>query len=420
MSERRVETEMKKSLERLSWGLAGALIATGTLTGQATAAPDSEQFELRAHPGDPGAWAERIEGLESDWHLENDTVALSEVLDGADRLTPDGEACGTDDHPKTGFCWNKGDNLNQEWMPQGLTASWDAFENGRYDGRTVVAASWYLKGKNENDPARANRVSFSDRDKKSYDYIALAKPTEDGKDIEPLHLHAGGLAWVGRYLYVPDTDQGLRVFDLTHIWRADTGSSDYKVANGRVSAGGYRYVLLQVGSYIYSKKGKACSEDGAPPVHSSVSVDRKTKTLVTSEYCGDKGNGLGRIIRWPLDSNNGELTGLLNLANGKVESHDWYRTDLHSMQGVATHGDDVWMTASFGKDGKGQWYKNSLAGLETGSILPSVRGSAMCTQGPEDLTYKSDDSVWTLTEYPDERQVFPIQESNGKDCTPPG
>jgi len=391
-------------------------MATGTLAQEATAAPD--QLDLRAHPG---AWAKRIDGLEGEkGHLENDRVKLSEVLDKADRQTPNGEACGTDDHPKSGFCWNKGDNLNQEWIPQGITASWDAFASGKYDGRTVVAASWYLKGKEKGDPERANRVTVSDRGKKSYDYIVLAKPTEDGKDIEPLGgVHSGGLAWVGRYLYVADTGRGLRVFDLTHIWRADTGSKAYRVANGRVSAGGYRYVLPQVGFYVPPREGKACA-DGTPPVHSAVSVDRKTKTLVTAEYCGEKGNGLGRIVRWPLESDKGELTGLLKSANGKVESHDWYRTDLAGMQGAVTHGDDVWMTVSTGKEAKGQWYKNSLAGAKTGSTLPSVRASTMCTQGPEDLTYKSGNSVWTLTEFADERQVFPIQEASGKDCTPPG
>src|SRR6185437_11449023 len=200
--------------------------------------------------------------------------------------------------------------------PRARTAPWTAsatacaclrhrgmpFENGTYDGRTVVAASWYLKAKDKGDPERANRVTVSDRSKKTYDYIALAKPTEGGNDIEPLSgVHSGGLAWVGRYLYVADTGRGLRVFDLTHIWRADTGSKAYKVANGRVSAGGYRYVLPQVGFYVPTQEGKACAKDGAPPVHSAVSVDRKTKTLVTAEYCGKKGNGLGRIVRWPLE-----------------------------------------------------------------------------------------------------------------------
>jgi hypothetical protein len=117
---------------------------------------------------------------------------------------------------------------------------------------------------------------------------SLAKPTKDGKDIEPLHhVHAGGLAWVGRYLYVSDTKRGLRVFDLQHMWRADTGSKEYKVANGRVSAGGYRYLLPQIGFYTYSEKGEAC-QNGALPVQSSVSVDRKTKLSCRGSTAGAK------------------------------------------------------------------------------------------------------------------------------------
>jgi hypothetical protein len=168
MLEQHVETEMKRSLRELSWGLAGALIATGALTGEVTAAPDSERLELRA---DPDAWEKRIDGLQGKrGHLnKNDKVELSEVLDKADRHTPDGEACGKDDHPKGGFCWNKGDNLNTEWMPQGLAASWDAPKNESYTGgRTVVAASWYL-GKSGDE--KAVRVSFSNRDKKTYDFV---------------------------------------------------------------------------------------------------------------------------------------------------------------------------------------------------------------------------------------------------------
>ena len=278
---------MQRSFRNLGWALVGALMATGTLTGGATAAPDSEPLELSAHPN---AWSDRIKDLDGNGEkvsehtfaperpralrngpgpLHNNIVKLSEVLEKADRTTPKGEKCGLDVHPKEGFCWNKGDNTNKEWFPQGLTASWDALEDGKWEGRTVVAASWYLKGRSEGDlrvlpgglgvlntkskegSSRAVRVSFADRGEGKegkYDFVALAKPTKDGKDIEPLdHVHAGGLAWVGHYLYVADTRNGLRVFDLRHIWQADTGSGEYKVANGKVSAGGYRYVLPQIG-----------------------------------------------------------------------------------------------------------------------------------------------------------------------------
>ena len=99
-------------------------MAAGTLTGTATAAPDSEQLEFSAHPH---ALLDRIKDLDGNGNgtfapdrpsalriggpLHNDIVKLSEVLDKADRATPDGDACGRDQHPKSGFCWNKGDNL---------------------------------------------------------------------------------------------------------------------------------------------------------------------------------------------------------------------------------------------------------------------------------------------------------------------
>ena len=34
-------------------------------------------------------------------------------------------------------------------------------------------------------------------------------------------LHGGGIAWYGNLLYVVDTDDGLRVFDLKHIYQVD-------------------------------------------------------------------------------------------------------------------------------------------------------------------------------------------------------
>jgi hypothetical protein len=426
--------KMQTSFRNFGWGLAGALMATGALTGGAMAAPESEQFELRA---DPHAFAEQIKCLEGDSingcqggeHIKkSDIVRLSEVLRTAKRITPDGEKCGTDDHPKSGFCWNKQDNQNPEWIPQGLTASWDAYEKGTYDGRTVVAAGWYHKGKNKED---GNRLTFSDRSKKTYNFVVLAKPTkvpgptDPGADIEALDgVHSGGIAWVGHYLYVADTGKGLRVFDLNHIWEADTESRDYKVANGKVSARGYRYVLPQVGQYDYAQAGKAC-QGSASPIHSSVAVDRKTKSLVTGEYCGPKGDGKGRIVRWPLDTKDGELTGLLKSTDGKdgkvVGSRNWYQSRSAGMQGVVTHGDDVWLSITPIKDGKekpASWEKHTLAGLKTGDVLHRVHASEMCTQGSEDLTFESDDRVWTLTEFNDERQVFPIQRSSRKDCTP--
>jgi hypothetical protein len=60
---RDIMEKMQTSFRNFGWGLAGALMATGALTGGAMAAPESEQFELRA---DPHAFAEQIKCLEGD------------------------------------------------------------------------------------------------------------------------------------------------------------------------------------------------------------------------------------------------------------------------------------------------------------------------------------------------------------------
>lgn len=429
---------MNRFFRNASWGLAAAMVVTTTLAGTATATPTgpaagtdraSKQVSLKA---DPQAWKSRIDRLEGEEHLGNDKVDLAEVLDKADRSTPDGTQCGTDDHPKSGFCWNKGDNLNPQWTPQGITASWDAYPDGKYHpgkghkgARTVVAASWYFKENPKADES-AVRVAFSDRDRKKYDFVALAVPvkSKDSKHvgINPLkNVHAGGLAWVGHYLYVPDTKRGIRVFDLRHLWKADTSSHEYKVAGGKVSAGGYRYVLPQIGYYTYPKGTDVEKCDPKhKPVFSSLAVDRKSGSLVSGEFCYSDDRD-GRIVLWPLKKDDKGYSGALAAKHGRLVSSKWFTSPLGRMQGVVTHGDDVWMSVSKGQEHhqKGRWYTGSIAGVRGDGGRVHLRSKhVMCTQGPEDMTYHNGHSVWTLTEYADERQLFPVQKS--KDCTPAG
>jgi hypothetical protein len=412
---------MNHRLQKMSCGFAAVAIVMGAMSYDATAEPaakngggnDAPQAASDAklrlkNEGD--TFSRDLDSLEKSKGIK--PVALGDVLQGAHKSTPSGIKCGTDDHPKSGFCWDKGDNLNPEWYPQGITASWDAYGgDGKYaNGDTVVAASWYLKGK-------AARISFSDRERKTYDHVALAELTDNKNDIEPIATHAGGIAWVGNYLYVADTGRGMRVFDLRHIWKADPSSQEYKATNGKVTAGGYKYVLPEVGRYSLTPDGTPC-QTGKNPVISSVSVDRKSETLVTGEYCGSQGDSFPRVIRWRLALSKDQNTnGLLKPSKDSdkfVTPSDSHDVGLLHMQGVVTHGSDVWMTESNGKDHKGTWYQGRIT--DHGVTLD--RESRMCTQGPEDLTYRNDNSVWTLTEHPDERQVFPVQKS--KDCTPPG
>src|SRR5262245_19959833 len=72
MLEQHVETEMKGSFRELSLALAGVLAATTAVTAVATAAPDSEQLELSAHPH---AWSDRIKDLDGNGEKPSHTFA---------------------------------------------------------------------------------------------------------------------------------------------------------------------------------------------------------------------------------------------------------------------------------------------------------------------------------------------------------
>ena len=91
-----------------------------------------------------------------------------------------------------GFRWDAEDSKTKEWYPQGI--------DGRGD---VVLVTWYSKLDG------AARLSIADTGSGRYGHVALVLP--DGK---PVKTHAGGLAWREDWLYVADTNKGLRLFDL--------------------------------------------------------------------------------------------------------------------------------------------------------------------------------------------------------------
>jgi hypothetical protein len=312
-------------------------------------------------------------------------------------------------HPSKGFCWDDGDFNDPLWYPQGISGSWDREKDqGTYHGHRVTVASWYQRTTPDNHESQAARVTFvmpsNDGKPPRYRHVVLADVSDH--DFRAAKAHAGGVAWVGDYLYVADTT-GLRVFDIKHIWKTDGGQPDgnYSIKDGKVHAAGYDYVLPQVGSYQTNDKPEAC-EKKQGPVISSVSVDWTTKTLVTGEYCG--GNGKGRLVRWPLKDN-----GKLESSKKTVTSKDWYYTPQKTMQGVATWGNQVNSTSSHGSK-PGEWHPMSLEGKDTGDTLKDEEGNhyRAPVPGPEDVSINRFDNdrkglYWTLSERPGCRYVFP-------------
>lgn len=56
------------------------------------------------------------------------------------------------------------------------------------------------------------------------------------------------IAWYGDLLYVVDTDIRLRIFDLSTVWKVDTGSKIGKDGTKYIAAN-YKYIITQI-SYI--------------------------------------------------------------------------------------------------------------------------------------------------------------------------
>ena len=91
------------------------------------------------------------------------------------------------------------------------------------------------------------RVSFVNQGDNTYRH-ALLVYSFAAEDFREVPVHAGGVMWYGDTLWVVDTNNGIRVFDLGNVWEVDIGEEIGKVEGkkGRYEAREYRYVIPQV------------------------------------------------------------------------------------------------------------------------------------------------------------------------------
>ena len=149
--------------------------------------------------------------------------------------------------------------------------------------------------------------------------------------LAPIASHVGGAAWAGKYLYVPDTNNGFRVFDLTWILRTTPKN----------------FVLPQV-AYFQQPASSSLNFSFA-----SIDATGSKPVLVSGEYV-DGGAG-ARIVRWPLSVDN-----KLRTDAGKVTSLEVLETRrdvLTNIQGVASRGSTYLLTRSRGADEPGTLYR---------------------------------------------------------------
>lgn len=299
---------------------------------------------------------------------------------------------------RSAFTWQAGDRDVAYWIPQGLTGSFDGRADGVVAGRRLLLVSWYHEraaepGATADKGVRIAIVDVTDPAAVRYRFALLVDPVvRDGRsDFDPIAVHAGGLAWFGDHLYVPDTSRGLRVFDLGRILAVDTSADrlGHDPATGAYHAHGYRYVIPQVDTYAIDG---ACS-----PRFSYAAIDRGTTppSLLTGEY--DATSIGGRLYRWPLDPVSGRLA--LTDRGRVIGSGAWYLGQTH-VQGAAARGPFTWLSSSAPAGGGGALYRTAV-------------GQRSATLGwidtPEDLAFDPiDDVLWSLSEGVGARYVVAV------------
>lgn len=260
---------------------------------------------------------------------------------------------------KYGFEWESGDQSVQYWIPQGMS-------HGSVGTTYVAMVSWYYKtdvaSPDPNPPvspytnkgarvAIANISEATSNVDSHYRLALLVRPTGTGT-YEPVVEHAGGLAWVGNYLYMADTSDGMRVFDLANIRQMSTDascSSQLGKVGSLWCAYGYKYVIPQINAYTPAKAdGTALStSDTCWAKFSWLGKDttQATSAILSGEYCNNTGSGCvtdpanapgmgGRLYRWPISASTSKLT-LSDTTKLLVKAQKAYTMNKRNVQGAA-------------------------------------------------------------------------------------
>ncbi|MEQ1500888.1 MAG: hypothetical protein ABMB14_01590 [Myxococcota bacterium] len=296
------------------------------------------------------------------------------------------------------FRWEDSENDKTTWVPQGITGSADADASGLVDGRRWVLASWYYDedAADAADPkgVRVAFVDVTDPADPRYRFVLLVEPLA-GPSWGPVRIHAGGIAWVGDFLYVADTFNGLRVFDITRMFHADT-SEDVIGCDGTVcKAGLYAYALPQIGAYDLVAPCAPAER------FSFVAVDRSSDPvqLVSGEYCSTTSCDdplSGRLVRYPLDPVTSELA-VSGTLPGRTWSTDAYYAGETQLQGGVSVDGTFLLSSSEPAGGAGALY----------AVTESGRTSYGWIDSPEDvLVDLVNDQLWSLSEGLSDRYVF--------------
>lgn len=284
-----------------------------------------------------------------------------------------------------GFAWDHHDQVSRRWYPQGVTTAADADARGDFDGRSVAIVSWYARGLIGRLflGSRITVVADIDAKEPRYEHVLLMAPRRilGIPLLRPVRVHAGGIAWYGEHLFVTSSARGIDVFRLNEIARV------------RRRWRTYRYVLPRFAEYRAEN-----DRDAVPVTYSFLSLDRGLEHdhLVAGEYA--RQGGRPRLMRYRLDRESQMLRIGDERAAIPVEV---FERQVPRMQGAAVMHGTWFVTASAGEGSPGDlWVGRPGALVRHRGVLPT---------GPEDISFwPHRGQLWTVTEWPGRRWVYPI------------
>jgi hypothetical protein len=330
-------------------------------------------------------------------------ATIGSVLDDADRNAPpcqDPLAMLPLPTVAAMFCWEADDAADESWWPQGITTSADAFTIATYQGETVIMTSWYHKG---SQGSRVSLIDYADPANAKYRHVLLVQPklAADGTwtDFEAVPVHAGGIAWYGDLLYVVDTGNGFRVFDMRKMLRVQEGAGIGRQPDDSYRAHGHKYVLPQ--THVY--------RNAVPFRHSYISLDRTSvpDSVVVGEYQEGGSTATKRIIRIPIDSR----TRLLGNKFTQPENAPVAVAEQAFDTGVATVQGGTAINGTFLLSASGGGWHGTLYTFVPGALLRNAYLGQL-PHATEDLSYwAARDQLWTLAEVPGYRAVVAVRAS---------
>jgi hypothetical protein len=214
-----------------------------------------------------------------------------------------------------------------------------------------------------------------------YRHVLLVKECSDSHVFEGIEMHAGGIAWYKDCIYVADTHNGLRVFNVNHIMRVQLDPDKVGIHGGSAYAYDYSFILPQMGLYKLKTPGV--------PRFSFVSlVPDSTPYLLSGEFA--EFGATPNLYKWAL----GE-TGLLDIA--QAQPTGTLGCDGVQIQGAVEALGYLWLSHSYWHTA---WFTRQ-AGV-------NVKNSYGWPLGAEDLYFdKTTRELWCVTEWEEELEFGP-------------